>query len=144
MLFRVATNALVHGTRRISLRIDVASDALRIEVSDQGNITLAPSPTPGAHGGRGLQTWISSPMTGATARAAPRSGPGSARRHTSADQRRAAKAAGVRRSRAALPPPPERGGDARRLGRPREESKPSNLGTSPTAGSLLLFVEAGL
>ena len=35
MVSESVTNALVHGTGRISLRIDVASDALRVEVSDQ-------------------------------------------------------------------------------------------------------------
>ena len=62
MVSESVTNALVHGTGRISLRIDVASDALRVEVSDQGTVTLAPSPTPGAYGG-GLESWISSPMS---------------------------------------------------------------------------------
>jgi anti-sigma regulatory factor (Ser/Thr protein kinase) len=55
MVSELVTNALVHGVGTISLRIDVASDALRIEVSDEGNVRLAPSPTPGAHGGWGLR-----------------------------------------------------------------------------------------
>jgi anti-sigma regulatory factor (Ser/Thr protein kinase) len=55
MVSELVTNALVHGTGTISLRIDIASDALRIEVSDDGNVRVAPSPTPGAHGGWGLR-----------------------------------------------------------------------------------------
>ena len=30
-------------------------DTLRIEVSDEGDVCLAPSPTPGEHGGWGLR-----------------------------------------------------------------------------------------
>jgi anti-sigma regulatory factor (Ser/Thr protein kinase) len=55
MVSELVTNALVHGIGTISLRIDVDADAVRIEVSDQGEATLAPSPTPGAHGGWGLR-----------------------------------------------------------------------------------------
>jgi anti-sigma regulatory factor (Ser/Thr protein kinase) len=55
MVSELVTNALVHGLGTISLRIDVERDALRIEVSDQGNVALAPSPTLGAHGGWGLR-----------------------------------------------------------------------------------------
>lgn len=55
MVSELVTNALVHGMGRISLRIDVASDALRVRVSDEGNVRVAPSPTPGAHGGWGLR-----------------------------------------------------------------------------------------
>src|SRR5687768_9616091 len=51
----LVTNALVHGIGTITLRIDVEPAALRVEVSDEGNVTLAPSPTPGAHGGWGLR-----------------------------------------------------------------------------------------
>ena len=55
MVSELVTNAVVHGTGTISLRIDLEGDALRIEVSDEGNVALAPSPTPGAHGGWGLR-----------------------------------------------------------------------------------------
>jgi anti-sigma regulatory factor (Ser/Thr protein kinase) len=55
MVSELVTNALVHGTGTIALRIDVASDALRVEVSDEGNVHLEPSPTSGAHGGWGLR-----------------------------------------------------------------------------------------
>ena len=49
------TNALQHGVGDITLRVDAESDALRIEVSDQGQISLSPTPTPGAAGGWGLR-----------------------------------------------------------------------------------------
>jgi len=55
MTSELVTNALLHGTGTISLRIDVEADGLRVEISDQGNVALAPSPTPGAHGGWGLR-----------------------------------------------------------------------------------------
>ena len=55
MVSELVTNALVHGVGTISLRIDVEADALRVEVSDEGNVAVAPSPTPGAHGGWGLR-----------------------------------------------------------------------------------------
>lgn len=55
MVSELVTNALVHGIGTITLRIDVEPAALRVEVSDEGNVALAPSPTPGAHGGRGLR-----------------------------------------------------------------------------------------
>jgi anti-sigma regulatory factor (Ser/Thr protein kinase) len=55
MVSELVTNALVHGTGTISLGIEVAPDWLRVEVSDQGNVKLAPSPTAGAHGGWGLR-----------------------------------------------------------------------------------------
>ena len=55
MVSELVTNALVHGIGTITLRIDVEPPALRVEVSDEGNVALAPSPTPGAHGGWGLR-----------------------------------------------------------------------------------------
>jgi anti-sigma regulatory factor (Ser/Thr protein kinase) len=55
MVSELVTNALVHGIGTITLRMDVETDAVRIEVSDEGNVALAPSPTPGAHGGWGLR-----------------------------------------------------------------------------------------
>jgi anti-sigma regulatory factor (Ser/Thr protein kinase) len=55
MVSELVTNAFVHGIGTITLRIDVETDALRIEVADEGNVALAPSPTPGAHGGWGLR-----------------------------------------------------------------------------------------
>lgn len=55
MVSELVTNAVVHGVGTIALRIDVEADGLRIEVSDEGNVALAPSPTPGAHGGWGLR-----------------------------------------------------------------------------------------
>jgi anti-sigma regulatory factor (Ser/Thr protein kinase) len=45
---------LLHGIGTISLRVDVEASVVRVEVSDEGNVALAPIPTPGAHGGRGL------------------------------------------------------------------------------------------
>jgi anti-sigma regulatory factor (Ser/Thr protein kinase) len=55
MVSELVTNAVVHGIGVILLRIDLESDGLRVEVSDDGNAALAPSPTPGAHGGWGLR-----------------------------------------------------------------------------------------
>ncbi|RKQ92189.1 anti-sigma regulatory factor (Ser/Thr protein kinase) [Solirubrobacter pauli] len=55
MVSELVTNALVHGTGEISLSIDLASEAITVEVSDEGNVRVAPSPTPGAHGGWGLR-----------------------------------------------------------------------------------------
>jgi anti-sigma regulatory factor (Ser/Thr protein kinase) len=55
MVSEIVTNALMHGTGTISLRIDVEPDALRIAVSDQGEVAVEPSPAPGAHGGWGLR-----------------------------------------------------------------------------------------
>ena len=55
MVSELVTNALQHGTGAISLRIEVEANVLRVEVSDEGNVALAPSPTPGAHGGWGLR-----------------------------------------------------------------------------------------
>jgi anti-sigma regulatory factor (Ser/Thr protein kinase) len=55
MVSELVTNALRHGTGTITLRLDVERGALRVEVSDEGNVRLAPSPTPGAHGGWGLR-----------------------------------------------------------------------------------------
>jgi anti-sigma regulatory factor (Ser/Thr protein kinase) len=55
LVSELVTNALVHGIGTITLRIDVEPAALRVEVSDEGNVALAPSPTPGAHGGWGLR-----------------------------------------------------------------------------------------
>jgi anti-sigma regulatory factor (Ser/Thr protein kinase) len=55
MVSELVTNALLHGSGTISLRIDLERDALRIEVSDEGNVALSPTPTAGAHGGWGLR-----------------------------------------------------------------------------------------
>jgi len=55
MVSELVSNALQHGVGAISLRIDVETDGVRVEVSDQGNVAVAPSPTPGAHGGWGLR-----------------------------------------------------------------------------------------
>jgi anti-sigma regulatory factor (Ser/Thr protein kinase) len=55
MVSELVTNALVHGTGTMKLRIDLEPTGLRIEVSDEGNVSLYPSPTPGAHGGWGLR-----------------------------------------------------------------------------------------
>lgn len=55
MVSELVSNALLHGTGVIKLRIEVDGDGVRVEVSDQGNVALAPSPTPGAHGGWGLR-----------------------------------------------------------------------------------------
>jgi anti-sigma regulatory factor (Ser/Thr protein kinase) len=55
MVSELVTNAVVHGVGAISLRIDVEADAVRVEVADEGNVALAPSPEAGAHGGWGLR-----------------------------------------------------------------------------------------
>ena len=55
MVSELVTNALHHGTGTITLRVDTEADAIRVEVSDEGNAALAPSPNPGAHGGWGLR-----------------------------------------------------------------------------------------
>lgn len=55
MVSELVTNAVRHGIGTISLRIDAEATALRIEVADEGNVEVAPSPTPGAHGGWGLR-----------------------------------------------------------------------------------------
>lgn len=55
LVSELVNNALMHGIGAIWLRIDVESDGVRVEVSDQGNVAVAPSPTPGAHGGWGLR-----------------------------------------------------------------------------------------
>ncbi len=55
MVSELVANAVVHGIGAITLRIDIEADAIRIEVADDGNVALAPSPTPGAHGGWGLR-----------------------------------------------------------------------------------------
>jgi anti-sigma regulatory factor (Ser/Thr protein kinase) len=55
MVSELVTNAVVHGVGAISLRIDFEADAVRIEVADEGNVALAPSPEAGAHGGWGLR-----------------------------------------------------------------------------------------
>jgi anti-anti-sigma factor len=55
MVSELVNNALLHGIGTISLRIDVETNGVRVEVADQGNVALAPSPTPGAHGGWGLR-----------------------------------------------------------------------------------------
>jgi len=55
MVSELVTNAVVHGVGAISLQIDAEPDAVRIEVADEGNVALAPSPEAGAHGGWGLR-----------------------------------------------------------------------------------------
>jgi anti-sigma regulatory factor (Ser/Thr protein kinase) len=55
LVSELVSNALLHGTGAIGLRVDVETGMVRVEVSDQGNVSVAPSPTPGAHGGWGLR-----------------------------------------------------------------------------------------
>jgi anti-sigma regulatory factor (Ser/Thr protein kinase) len=55
MVSELVANAVLHGIGTISLRIDLEAAVLRVEVSDEGNVAIAPSPTPGAHGGWGLR-----------------------------------------------------------------------------------------
>jgi anti-sigma regulatory factor (Ser/Thr protein kinase) len=55
MVSELVTNAVVHGVGAIWLRIDAEGEMVRIEVADDGNVAVAPSPEPGAHGGWGLR-----------------------------------------------------------------------------------------
>lgn len=55
MVSELVTNAVAHGVGAIWLRIDAEGDTTRIEVADDGNVAVAPSPEPGAHGGWGLR-----------------------------------------------------------------------------------------
>lgn len=55
LVSELVTNAVVHGTGTISFRVDVDAAGIRVEVADEGDVTVAPSPTPGAHGGWGLR-----------------------------------------------------------------------------------------
>jgi anti-sigma regulatory factor (Ser/Thr protein kinase) len=55
LVSELVNNALLHGIGTIWLRIDVENDGVRVEVADQGNVSVAPNPTPGAHGGWGLR-----------------------------------------------------------------------------------------
>jgi anti-sigma regulatory factor (Ser/Thr protein kinase) len=55
MVSELVTNALQHGVGTISLRIDIEPAGLWTEVSDEGEVALSPSLTPGAHGGWGLR-----------------------------------------------------------------------------------------
>lgn len=55
MVSELVANALLHGVGAIRLRVDLEPKAVRIEVADDGNVALAPSPEPGAHGGWGLR-----------------------------------------------------------------------------------------
>lgn len=55
LVSELVSNAVQHGIGAIWLRIDVETNGLRVEVSDQGNVAVAPRPMPGAHGGWGLR-----------------------------------------------------------------------------------------
>lgn len=55
MVSELVSNALLHGIGTISLRIDVETVGVRVEVPDQGSLAVAPSPTPGAHRGWGVR-----------------------------------------------------------------------------------------
>ena len=55
LVSELVTNAVIHGIGTISLRIDVEPDGLRVEVADEGEVEVAPSPTAGARGGWGLR-----------------------------------------------------------------------------------------
>lgn len=54
MVSELVTNAFLHGIGTISLRIEVDAEGVRVEVADEGQVAVAPGPTPGAHGGWGL------------------------------------------------------------------------------------------
>ncbi len=55
MVSELVTNAFLHGLGAISLQIDADAETVRIEVADEGNVAVAPSPEPGTHGGWGLR-----------------------------------------------------------------------------------------
>ena len=55
MVSELVTNALVHGTGAISLRIATESGRVTIEVADEGDGEVAIAPDPGAAGGWGLR-----------------------------------------------------------------------------------------
>lgn len=55
MVSELVTNAVLHGTGAITLRIDLEADAVRVEVADDGNVTVEPTPAPVVHGGWGLR-----------------------------------------------------------------------------------------
>jgi anti-sigma regulatory factor (Ser/Thr protein kinase) len=74
LVSELVNNALLHGVGTISLRIDVETDGVRVEVSDQGNVgsnrTQRQGPTMGGASGSSRR----SPMTGVCWRAVPGSG----------------------------------------------------------------------
>jgi anti-sigma regulatory factor (Ser/Thr protein kinase) len=47
MVSELVTNAVLHGTGTISLRIDMHAGGVRIEVADEGNVAVAQSPVRG-------------------------------------------------------------------------------------------------
>jgi anti-sigma regulatory factor (Ser/Thr protein kinase) len=55
MVSELVTNALHHGIGTITLRVEGEVGGIRVEVSDEGDVAIAPSPNPGAHGGWGLR-----------------------------------------------------------------------------------------
>ena len=55
MVSELVTNALVHGSGPIGLRIAAAPDRVTIEVADEGNGDVEVAPAPGPAGGWGLR-----------------------------------------------------------------------------------------
>ena len=55
MVSELVTNALVHGTGAIGLRIATTPDRVTIEVADDGHGDVAIEPTPSSSGGWGLR-----------------------------------------------------------------------------------------
>lgn len=55
MVSELVTNALVHGTGAIVIRIDAAPERVMFEVRDEGDGDVAIAPTPSASGGWGLR-----------------------------------------------------------------------------------------
>lgn len=55
MVSELVTNAVLHGVGAITLRIEAEPAAVWVEVADDGNVAVAPNPTPGDHGGWGLR-----------------------------------------------------------------------------------------
>ena len=55
MVSELVTNALVHGTGAIYIRIDASPERVMFEVGDEGAGDVAIAPVPGASGGWGLR-----------------------------------------------------------------------------------------
>lgn len=101
MVSELVTNAVLHGTGAITLRIDLEADAVRVEVPTTGMSRSSPLPRPSftADGDYGSST--SSPMTGASSTAARRCGSDSTSRARSDDdplERRNTASTGMRAS----------------------------------------------
>jgi anti-sigma regulatory factor (Ser/Thr protein kinase) len=55
MVSELVTNALLHGSGAISIRIAAGPERVMVEVADEGHADVAIAPVPGASGGWGLR-----------------------------------------------------------------------------------------